>query len=43
MQKAFYVFWLVCVPVSFPVTAVYALNAEFTTVKKEVKDGMYAI
>jgi len=41
MQKAFYVFWFVCVPVAFPVIAVYALNAEFVTVKKEVKDGMY--
>jgi len=41
MQKAFYVFWLVCVPVSFPVTVVYALNAEFTIIRKEIKDGMY--
>jgi ABC-type multidrug transport system ATPase subunit len=41
MQKAFFVFWLVCVPVSFPVIVVYALNAEYTTVRKEIKDGMY--
>jgi len=41
MQKAFFVFWLVSVPVSFPVTVVYALNAEYAIVRKEVKDGMY--
>jgi len=42
LSKSFFYFWMVAIPSSFSLLAVYALNLEFAHVRREVKNGMYS-
>jgi len=42
LQKFFMMAFCVGVPALYTMVAVYALNVEFTAVRKEIKDGMYS-
>ena len=43
MNRLFFLMWLMGVPTSMGVVAVYVFNEEFKTIEKEVRNGMYRL